>query len=97
MPDLKSADLQIANGDAFVNDPAVPKEWLQGRNYTSRCDALLLGSVRPRSTASPDELVLTGSALRRGHRPFLSQHRQPRLRPQRRAVCGLPALREDGI
>ncbi len=38
---MKSADLQIAKGDAFVNDPAVPKEWLQGRNYTSRCDALL--------------------------------------------------------
>jgi DNA-binding transcriptional LysR family regulator len=31
VPELKSADLQIAKGDAFVNDPAVPKEWLQGR------------------------------------------------------------------
>ncbi|CUX04873.1 hypothetical protein AGR1C_pAt20002 [Agrobacterium fabacearum TT111] len=35
VPELKPADLQIAKGDTFVNDPAVPKEWLQGRNYTS--------------------------------------------------------------
>ncbi|CUX58607.1 hypothetical protein AGR8A_pTi20112 [Agrobacterium fabrum str. J-07] len=38
---MKSADLQIARGDAFVDDPAVPKERFQGRNYTSRCDVLL--------------------------------------------------------
>jgi hypothetical protein len=41
VPELKSADLQIAKGNAFVNDPAVPKERFQGRNYTSRCDVLL--------------------------------------------------------
>jgi Ti-type conjugative transfer relaxase TraA len=32
---MESADLQIAKGDTFVNDPAVPKERFQGRNYTS--------------------------------------------------------------
>ncbi|CUX70026.1 hypothetical protein AGR6A_pAt20014 [Agrobacterium sp. NCPPB 925] len=53
---MTSADLQIAKGDAFVNDPAVPKERFQGRNYTSRCDALLLGPVGPSFAATPDEL-----------------------------------------
>jgi len=32
---MESADLQIGKADALVDDPAVPKERFQGRNYTS--------------------------------------------------------------
>ncbi|MHC1550169.1 hypothetical protein [Phyllobacterium sp. K27] len=32
---MESADLQIGKADTLVDDPAVPKERFQGRNYTS--------------------------------------------------------------
>lgn len=43
--------------------PAVPKEWLQGRNYTSRCDVLLFGPGGRALPPLPTNVVLTGSAL----------------------------------
>ncbi|MGR9244151.1 hypothetical protein ACU8OH_36165 (plasmid) [Rhizobium leguminosarum] len=40
---MEPADLQIGKADALVDDPAVPKERFQGRNYTSLSDVVAFG------------------------------------------------------
>ena len=98
--DARSAppsNLTVGEADALRDDPAVPKERLQGRNNTSLARR---AAPAPPGPAAPDERrcsILIRRLRCRGRHAFLASARQPRLRPQRRAVGRLSALREDGL
>ena len=78
--------------------PAVPKERIRRAQLyvadATLCFWPLAGLPLP---TNPLISFVTGKEFRRGRPSFFRQRRRPWLRPQRRAVGGLSALREDGL
>ncbi|CAI2936503.1 protein of unknown function (plasmid) [Aminobacter niigataensis] len=88
----------VGGADALKDDPAVPKDRVQGRNYTSLSRRVAQRPARPAALTNARMVrSLFRSNVCRGCPPFLCRHRQPRQRPQRGVVGRLPPLCEDGV